>query len=77
MTTLLVAIAIGLTIFIVAVSVVRMLATPPPPEPDPEEAVGVSAEYRCQVCGMELTVTRAQGHDHDAPRHCREEMVEL
>jgi hypothetical protein len=77
MANLLIAVAIGLTIFGTSMWVIRMLATPPPPEPDPDEVVGVAADYRCAVCGMQLTVTRAQGHEHDAPRHCREEMIEI
>ena len=77
MTTVVVAIAVGLAIFGTSIWVVRMLATPPPPEPDPGDVVGVSADYRCRVCGMQLTVTRAQGHEHAAPRHCREEMAEI
>lgn len=77
MVTILIAIAIGLAIFSVSIWAIRMLATPPPPEPDPDEVVEVAVEYRCSVCGMQLTVTQAQGADHDAPRHCREQMVEV
>ena len=56
---------------------VRLLATPPPPEPDPEEVVDVAVDYRCTICGMQLTVTRAQGGEYEAPKHCREEMIEV
>jgi hypothetical protein len=47
-----------------------------PPEPDPERAVEVAMDYRCAVCGMRLTVTRAQGEEFTPPRHCHEEMEE-
>ena len=72
-----IAVALGLAIFSTAIWVVRALATPPPPELDPDEVVEVAADYQCSVCGMQLTVTRAQGADHAAPRHCREEMAEI
>lgn len=75
MVTILVAIAIGLTIFGVSLWTIRLLATPPPPEPDPDEVIEVAVAYRCTVCGMRLTVTEAQGAEHEAPRHCREQMV--
>jgi predicted nucleic acid-binding Zn ribbon protein len=54
-----------------------MLARPVPAEPDPDEVVAVEQDYRCTVCGMRLTVTHAQEDaEADAPRHCREPMVE-
>ena len=73
----LVALAVGVGLFAAAVYVVRQLATPLPPEPDPEEVLEVEAAYKCTVCGLRLTVTHAQDQAHDAPKHCREEMVEV
>ncbi len=73
----LIALAVGVAFFAVAVYVVRLLATPQPPEPDPDEILEVSSDYKCTVCGLRLTVTHAQDSDHDAPKHCREEMVEI
>jgi hypothetical protein len=70
---LLIGVAVGLAIFGSALWVIRMLANPPPPEEDAtdlEEAIA----YRCAVCGMQLTVTRAAGEGFKAPRHCMEEM---
>ena len=71
----LIALAVGIVLFATAVYVVRLLATPLPPEPDPEAVLEISSDYRCSVCGLRLTVTHAQGAEHAAPRHCREEMV--
>ena len=46
----------------------------PVPEPDPDDVVEVAVDYRCSVCGLQLTVTHAQDAEVAAPRHCREEM---
>mgnify|MGYP001816314882 CR=1 FL=1 len=69
----LIGVAVGLAIFGSALWVIRILANPPPPE---EAAVDLpeAIEYRCAVCGMRLTVTRAAGEAFKAPRHCMEEM---
>jgi hypothetical protein len=53
---------------------VKVLATPVPGEPDEDDVVEVSIDYRCTVCGLQLTVTQAQSEEISAPRHCREEM---
>lgn len=77
MLALLIVIGVGLAIFAVTIWAVRGLARPVPPAPDPHEVQEVSAEYRCTVCGLRLTVTHAQDEEHTAPRHCREPMVEM
>ncbi len=77
MPTILIAAAIGIAVFSAAIWIVRVLATPPPPEPDPDAVVDVSVDYRCTVCGLTLTVTRAQDEEPAAPRHCREEMAQV
>ncbi len=69
-----IAVLLGLTILGIGVWVVQLLATPPPPEPDPDDVVAVTADYRCTVCGLRLTVTHAHGGEFPAPKHCREEM---
>lgn len=71
----LIAVALGIAILAVTILAVRGLARPVPPEPDPDEVQEVSADYRCTVCGLRLSVTHAQDEDHTAPRHCREPMV--
>lgn len=70
----LVAVAIGVSILLAGRWGIRLLATPGPGDPDPAGVVEVSADYRCTVCGMQLTVTHAQGDEFNPPRHCREEM---
>jgi hypothetical protein len=68
---------IGALVFLGAVFATRMIATGPPPEPDPDAIREVAVNYRCEVCGMRITVTHAQDDDPEAPRHCREEMVPI
>lgn len=75
MTTVLIAAAIGLAILVATVWTVRLIATGPPPEPDLDAVEEVEASFLCTICGMQLTVTYAQGGDQEPPRHCREDMV--
>ena len=72
-----IAVAIGVAIIAVTLWVVRLLLTPQPKDPDPDAVQEVAVDYRCVVCGMRLTVTHAQDAELDAPRHCREDMVEV
>jgi hypothetical protein len=72
-----IAVVLGLGIFVVSLWVIRQLATPAPEEPDPSEVREVAVDYRCTVCGLRLTVTHAQDGESAAPKHCREEMVEI
>lgn len=51
-----------------------MLATPPP-EIDPDDVVPVDQDYKCTVCGAELTMKAVNLGQEAAPRHCREDMV--
>lgn len=71
---ILIAAALGAAIWIVSMKVVQMLATPPP-EVDPEDVVEVDdQDYRCSVCGTEVTVRVANVTETSPPKHCREEM---
>jgi hypothetical protein len=72
-----IAVAIGVAIIAVTLWVIRLLLTPQPEDPDPDAVQEVAVDYRCVVCGMRLTVTHAQDAELDAPRHCREDMVEV
>jgi hypothetical protein len=51
-----------------------MLSTPPP-EIDPEDIVVVDQDYKCTVCGAELTMKAVNPAEDKPPKHCREEMV--
>lgn len=72
-----VVVSVGLGALILAAGAfgIRMLRNAPP-DPDPDRAVEVAMDYRCAVCGMRVTVTRAQGQEFTPPRHCHEEMEE-
>jgi hypothetical protein len=72
-----IAVAIGVAIIAFTLWVVRLLLIPQPEDPDPDAIKEVAVDYRCVVCGMRLTITHAQEEDPEAPRHCREDMVEV
>ena len=74
---LLIAIAIGVAIIAFTLWVVRLLLIPQPEDPDPDAVQEVAVDYRCIVCGLRLSITHAQEDHPDAPRHCREDMVEV
>jgi hypothetical protein len=68
------AVLIGLVIWVGSVTVIRMLSTPPP-EVDPADIVIVDQDYKCTVCGAELTMRAVNPAEDKPPKHCREEMV--
>lgn len=71
---ILLAVALGAAIWIGSTRVLRMLATPPP-EVDPADVVEVEEQdYRCSVCGTEVTLRVANVNETSPPKHCREEM---
>lgn len=72
-----IAIAIGVAIIAATLWVVKMLLIPQPDDPDPDQVKEIAVDYKCIVCGMRLTITHAQDEHPDAPRHCREEMIEV
>ena len=72
--SVLVALIGGYVIWRVSLALIRMLSTPPP-EVDPEDVVAVDQDYKCAVCGAELTMTSVNARDDAPPRHCREDMV--
>ncbi len=71
-----IALLIGFVIWRVTTSVIRALASPPS-DVDPEAVVEAKQDYRCTVCGTELTVHTASVTETEPPRHCREEMVPI
>jgi hypothetical protein len=68
------AVVLGVVIWRVSIFLIAVLSTPPP-EVDPEETVEVDQDYRCTVCGAELTMRVMNVREDKPPRHCREEMV--
>ncbi len=71
-------VALGLGVYLVGAGAIRKFTLPPPPEPDPDNVRPVDVSYRCPVCGAEVTMTVASNViEADAPRHCREDMVEI
>lgn len=69
-----IALALGAAIWVGSMKILRMLVTPPP-EADPEDVVAVEDEdYRCSVCGTEVTVRVVSVTETAPPKHCREEM---
>ncbi len=67
------ALAMGLLIWRASVYIIRMLSTPPP-EVDPNDVVTVDQDYKCSVCGAELTMKAVNPAEDKPPKHCREEM---
>ncbi len=68
------ALALGFGIWRGSIALIRMMSTPPP-EIDPDDVKEVDQDYRCTVCGAELTMKAVNVQDEAAPRHCREDMV--
>ena len=71
---IIIALAIGAMIWLVLVVLIRMLSTKPP-EIDPGDVVVADQDYRCTVCGAELTMRMVNVGEDKPPRHCREDMV--
>lgn len=69
-----IAVTIGAVILMLGRWGIKMLVTGGPPDVDPAEVVDVEIPFRCVVCGMQLTITHAQGGEVAAPRHCHEPM---
>ena len=68
------AVVLGWAIWRFSTAVIRMLSTPPP-EVDPDDLVASDQDYKCTVCGAELTMKAVNVQDDKTPRHCREDMV--
>ena len=68
----------ALLIYLLGAGILRKFKIAPDEEVDPEQVVPVNQRFRCGVCGAEVVMTAAQdGDDIEAPRHCREDMVEF
>lgn len=69
-----IALVLGYLIWRAAIAVIRILSTPPP-EVNPEDTVEVDQDYKCTVCGAEITMRAVNPAEDQPPRHCREEMT--
>ena len=67
------ALALGLVIWRVSTAVIGMLSTPPP-EVDPDDIVSIDQDFKCSVCGAEVTMKAINPQEDKPPKHCREEM---
>lgn len=71
---LVVALLIGVAVWRLCLWFLRALAAHPEQQA-PGAVVEMEQDYRCSLCGTELTVRVASVSETAAPRHCREEMV--
>jgi hypothetical protein len=65
---------IGAVIWRGSIAIIRILSNAPA-EVDPEDIVTVDQDYKCTVCGAELTMKAVNPAEDKPPRHCREDMV--
>ena len=68
------ALVVAFVVWKVGIGMLRSLTTPLPPPPPAGELRKVDLRYRCNVCGMEVRLTRAADEDPEPPRHCQEDM---
>ena len=68
----------ALLFYVIGAGILRKFKIAPDEEVDPEQVVPVNVQFRCIVCGAEVTMTAAQeGDEIAAPRHCREDMIPI
>jgi hypothetical protein len=68
------AVVAGLVILRLGYGILRALSRPLPPPPPSGEMRKVNLQYRCNVCGAEVKMTRANEELPEPPRHCLEPM---
>lgn len=72
----LIAVCAALAFYLAGAAAVRYFNQPPPPEPARRDVQPVDYKFRCEVCGVEVTMTAAPAEEvPEAPRHCREDMT--
>lgn len=70
-----VAVVIAYALFMAGIRIIGAFARPIPDAPPPGELRRVKLTYRCEVCGTELRITRANDQVPEPPRHCGEPMT--
>lgn len=70
-----VAVAVAYALFMTGIRIIGAFARPIPDAPPPGELRRVKLTYRCEVCGTELRITRANDQVPEPPRHCGEPMT--
>jgi hypothetical protein len=72
----LIALLIGYLVFrFLSNSISSLVNTPP--EIDPEDVLKTLQDFRCNVCGTELTIKLQSVVANEPPKHCKEEMHPL
>jgi hypothetical protein len=71
---ILIAVVIGVVVWRTSMWIIRLIGNPPP-EVDPADVVEVDQDFRCSVCGAEVTMRAANQSELVPPKHCREEMT--
>jgi hypothetical protein len=71
---LIIAVLLGYAIWRLSMAMIRMMSTSED-EIDPEDIHPVDQDYKCTVCGAELTLKARNTRDEAVPRHCREDMI--
>jgi hypothetical protein len=74
MLSALAAVVAGLVILRLGYGILRALSRPVPPPAPSGEMRKVNLQYRCNVCGAEVKMTRATEELPEPPRHCLEDM---
>jgi glycerol-3-phosphate dehydrogenase len=72
----LIALLIGYLVFRFLSNSISSLASTPP-EIDPEDVLETLQDFRCNICGTELTIKLQSVVANDPPKHCKEEMHAL
>ena len=75
MIRLLIAIVAMVALYRGGIWMIRTFGTKPPGPPPEGEMRRIKLNYRCELCGTELRITRAVTDDPPPPRHCMEEMT--
>lgn len=69
-----IALLLAVVIYRVGMWALRTFGTVPPAPPPPGEMRRVKMNYRCDLCGTEVRITRAATETPEPPRHCMEDM---